>query len=163
MAAGLKARLKERIPWILFPISCFLFFVEILCGVCRPLTQDFGFSFCSMKLKASRLQRRLKYLQKFKCDVIEEDMEIQQQPSGEMKTQRWWFGTSFGTQISGGLSRTWKKTWAWSRTFTDFCLWLLDNLEKEMATHTRILACRISWIDEPGKPQYMGSQRVRHD
>ena len=84
MAAGLKARLKERIPWILFLISCILFFVEILCVVCRPLTQDLGFSFCSTKLKASRFQRRLKYLQKFKCDVTEEDMEIQQVPQ-----ERW--------------------------------------------------------------------------
>ena len=38
-----------------------------------------------------------------------------------------------------------------------------DSLEKEMATHSRILAWEIPWTDEPGKPQFMGSQRVRHD
>ena len=38
-----------------------------------------------------------------------------------------------------------------------------DPLEKEMATHSSILAWRIPWTEEPGEPQSMGSQRVRHD
>ena len=38
-----------------------------------------------------------------------------------------------------------------------------DPLEKEMATHSSILAWRISWTEEPGGLQSMGSQRVRHD
>ena len=37
-----------------------------------------------------------------------------------------------------------------------------DPLEEEMATHSSILAWKISWTDEPGGPQSMGSQRVRH-
>ena len=36
-----------------------------------------------------------------------------------------------------------------------------DPLEKEMATHSRILTWRIPWTEEP--VQSMGSQRVRHD
>ena len=36
-------------------------------------------------------------------------------------------------------------------------------LEKEMATHSSILAWRISWTEEPGRLQSTGSQRVRHD
>ena len=32
-----------------------------------------------------------------------------------------------------------------------------------MATHSRILAWRIPWTEEPGGLQSMGSQRVRHD
>ena len=36
-------------------------------------------------------------------------------------------------------------------------------LEKEMATHSSILAWRIPWTEEPGGPQSMGSQRVGHD
>ena len=36
-----------------------------------------------------------------------------------------------------------------------------DPLEKEMATHCSILAWKISWIEEPGGLQSMGSQRVR--
>ena len=38
-----------------------------------------------------------------------------------------------------------------------------DPLEKEMATHSRILAWRISWTVEPSRLQSMGSQRVGHD
>ena len=38
-----------------------------------------------------------------------------------------------------------------------------DPLEKEMATHSNILAWRIPWTEEPGGLQSMGSQRVRHD
>ena len=36
-------------------------------------------------------------------------------------------------------------------------------LEKEMATHSSILAWRIPWTEEPGRLQSMGSQRVGHD
>ena len=38
-----------------------------------------------------------------------------------------------------------------------------DSLEKEMATHSSILAWRIPWTEEPGGLQSMGSQRVGHD
>ena len=38
-----------------------------------------------------------------------------------------------------------------------------DPLEKGMATHSRILAWRIPWTEEPGGLQSTGSQRVGHD
>ena len=38
-----------------------------------------------------------------------------------------------------------------------------DPLEKGMATHSSILACRIPWTEEPGGPQSVGLQRVGHD
>ena len=38
-----------------------------------------------------------------------------------------------------------------------------DPLEKGMATHSSILAWRISWTEEPGGLQSMGSQGVGHD
>ena len=38
-----------------------------------------------------------------------------------------------------------------------------DFLEKGMATHSRILAWRIPWTEEPGGLHSMGSHRVRHD
>ena len=38
-----------------------------------------------------------------------------------------------------------------------------DPLEKEMATHSSILAQKIPWTEEPGGLQSMGSQRVGHD
>ena len=48
------------------------------------------------------------------------------------------------------------ETWIWSLDWE-------DPLEKEMATHSSILAQRIPWTEEPGGLQSMGSQRVRHD
>ena len=36
-------------------------------------------------------------------------------------------------------------------------------LDKEMATHSSILAWKIPWTEEPGWLQSMGSQRVGHD
>ena len=38
-----------------------------------------------------------------------------------------------------------------------------DPLEKEMATHSSILAWRIPCMEEPGGLQSTGSQRVGHD
>ena len=38
-----------------------------------------------------------------------------------------------------------------------------DLLEKEMATHSSILAWRIPWTEEPGHLQSMRYQRVGHD
>ena len=38
-----------------------------------------------------------------------------------------------------------------------------DPLEKVMATHSTILAWRISWLEEPGGLQSMGLKRVGHD
>ena len=38
-----------------------------------------------------------------------------------------------------------------------------DPLEKEMATHSRILAWRIPWTEEPGRLQSTGLQRVGHN
>ena len=36
-------------------------------------------------------------------------------------------------------------------------------IEKGMAAHSNILAWRISWTEEPGELQFMGSQRFGHD
>ena len=42
-------------------------------------------------------------------------------------------------------------------------LTLEDPLEKRMATHSSILACRILWTEEPGGLQSTGSQRAGHN
>ena len=52
--------------------------------------------------------------------------------------------------------------------FQYFLLFNLDclffrSLEKGMATHSSVLAWRISWTKEPGRLQSVGSQRVGHD
>ena len=38
-----------------------------------------------------------------------------------------------------------------------------DSLDKEMATHSSIIDCKISCLEEPGRLQTMGSQRVRYN
>ena len=43
-----------------------------------------------------------------------------------------------------------------------FGLWVEIALEKEMATHSSILAWELPWTEEPGGLQSIGLQRVRH-
>ena len=50
------------------------------------------------------------------------------------------------------MQETWVRSLGWE-----------DPLEKETATHSSILAWKISWTEEPGGLQSMGSQRVGHD
>ena len=38
-----------------------------------------------------------------------------------------------------------------------------DFLEKGIATHSSILACKILWMEDPGRPKSMALQRLRHD
>ena len=38
-----------------------------------------------------------------------------------------------------------------------------DSLEKEMATHSSILAWEVPWAEETGGLQSMGPQKVEHD
>ena len=50
------------------------------------------------------------------------------------------------------IRKTWVQSLGWE-----------DPLEKEMATHSSILAWRIPWTEEPGRLQSTGSQRIGHD
>ena len=47
---------------------------------------------------------------------------------------------------------TWLQTLGWE-----------DVLEKAMAAHSSTLAWKIPWVEEPGRLQSMGLQRVRQD
>ena len=40
--------------------------------------------------------------------------------------------------------------------------YIYDPLEKELATHSKILAWKTPWTEEPGRLQSMGLQRVGH-
>ena len=66
-----------------------------------------------------------------------------------------WSWISWVVQTVKNLPEVWK-TWVW------FLGWE-DPLEKGTATHSNILAWKISWTEEPGGLQSMGSQRVGHD
>ena len=50
------------------------------------------------------------------------------------------------------MQETWVQSLGWE-----------DLLAKEMATHSRILAWKIPWTEEPDRLQSMGLQRVGHD
>ena len=50
------------------------------------------------------------------------------------------------------MQETWVQSLGWE-----------DPLEKEMATHSSILAWKIPWPEEPGRLQSMESQKVGHD
>ena len=65
------------------------------------------------------------------------------------------FGASFEAQMVKNLPAIWEtqvQSLGWE-----------DPVEKEMAAHSSILAWRITWSEEPGGQQTMGSQRVGHD
>ena len=50
------------------------------------------------------------------------------------------------------IQETWVRSLGWE-----------DPLEKEIATHSSILAWKFPWTEEPGGLQSMGSQRVGHN
>ena len=62
------------------------------------------------------------------------------------------FGASLVAQLVKNLP-------AMQETWVQFLGWE-DPLEKEMATHSSILAWKIPWMEEPGGLQSMGSLRV---
>ena len=79
-------------------------------------------------------------------------------------------GRSAGDGISYPLQYSWaslvaqlvKNLPAMWQTWVPSLVWE-DPLEEGMATHSSILAWRISWIEEFGGLQSVGSQRVGHD
>ena len=70
----------------------------------------------------------------------------------ELSTLKWGFPGGSGSKEP--VCNDWD--WVWS-------LGQEDPLEKEMATHSSVLAWRIPWTEEPGRLQSMGSQNVRHN
>jgi len=50
------------------------------------------------------------------------------------------------------MQETWVQSMGWE-----------DRLEKEMAIHSSNIAWKISWTEESGRLQSMGSQRVGHN
>ena len=62
---------------------------------------------------------------------------------------------SLVVQTVKNLPAMWE-TWVWSLSQE-------DPLEKELATHSSVLAWKILWTEEPGRLEFTGSQRVGHD
>ena len=76
-------------------------------------------------------------------------------PSNAYSTEYILFGTSLVAQMAKNLP-------AMQETQVQSLGWK-NPLEKVMATHSWKLAWRITWTEEPGGLQSMGSHRVRHD
>ena len=64
----------------------------------------------------------------------------------------WW-------AVVHGVTKSWTRLRDFTFTFTFF----FHALEKEMATHSSVLAWRIPGMAEPGGLPSMGSHRVGHD
>ena len=65
------------------------------------------------------------------------------------------YGTSLVAQMVKNLPAMWEiRVWSLGQE---------DPLEKEMATHSSVLAWKIPWTEEPGGLQSMGLQKVGHD
>ena len=67
-------------------------------------------------------------------------------------TNNWDFPVAQRLKPLPAMRKTWVRSLGWE-----------DRLEKEMVTHSSILAWRIPWMEKPGRLQSMGSQRVGHD
>ena len=67
-------------------------------------------------------------------------------------------GATSVAQTVKNLPAVWETQETWARS-----LGQEDPLEKEVATHSSILAWRIPWTEEPGGLQSMESHRARHD
>ena len=73
-----------------------------------------------------------------------------------LKLKSWKLRKGFPGNSDGKESAAAQETWVQS-------LGREDPLEKEMATHSSILAWEIPWAEEPGRLQSMGSQRVGYN
>ena len=69
-----------------------------------------------------------------------------------------WWATVYG--VTRSLARKEREK---ERLCTCIMLWICSVEEKEMATHSSILAWRILWTEEPDGLLSKGSDRVRHD
>ena len=69
-------------------------------------------------------------------------------------TRHLFFKTEYAQRLKHlpAMRETWVRSLGWE-----------DPLEKEMETHSSILAWRIPWMEEPGGLQSTGLQRVGHD
>ena len=107
---------------------------------------------------ANQLEHKFSFC--FSCQETQKACNawLQQQKVKEDHTFSSSFYVRWASLVAQRLKRlpSMQETWGWS-------LGQENPLEKEMATHSSILAWRIPWMEEPGGLQSTGSQRVRHD
>ena len=88
-------------------------------------------------------------------------------PPGDLSTQEFNPGLLLYSQIHYRLWASWlAQTVKNLPALQETHIWSLgweNPLEKGMATHSSILACRIPWTEEPAALQSMGLQKAGHD
>ena len=76
-------------------------------------------------------------------------LEVEKQIANYQTVERACYGASLVAEMvknPPAMRETWVQSLGWE-----------DPLEKGMATHSSIFACRIPWAEESGRLQYMGS------
>ena len=84
-----------------------------------------------------------------------QEENVQRRKTTGLNSARNSVNTSLVAQTVKRLSimrETWVRSLGWE-----------DPLEKEMASHSRTMAWKMPWMEEPGRLQSMGLQRVGHD
>ena len=84
-----------------------------------------------------------------------QEENVQRRKTTGLNSARNSVNTSLVAQTVKRLSimrETWVRSLGWE-----------DPLEKEMASHSRTIAWKMPWMEEPGRLQSMGLQRVGHD
>ena len=74
----------------------------------------------------------------------------------------WWLCIIYTYKTGFPVTQTVKDLSEMQETWVQSLVWE-DPLEKAIATHSSILAWKIPWMEEPGRLQFMGPQRVGHD
>ena len=70
----------------------------------------------------------------------------------------------FTSLLMSSNPKLWRYNLVWDKVLSGGQSLGQENpLEEEMATRSSILAWKIPWMEEPGRLQSMGLQRVRHD
>ena len=112
---------------------------------------------------ASRDERLLTVSKKMELSATSSQVEFSQKYKWAQKWIFFFFLQSPQIRIGASLvAQRLKRLPAMKETWVRSLGWE-DPLEKEMATHSSILAWRIPWTEEPGGLQSTGSPRVRHD
>ena len=126
--------------------SCLLTFQETL------KDQEVGLTHASFKLLL--LPWVLKYM-RFFVSLLQDSLCFPQ-PTGSPESQMFW-GLVFPVQDP--------QAWELIVGLWHIAPWGEPRqlLEKDMAAHSSILACRIPWTGEPGRLPSLGSQGVRND
>ena len=108
----------------------------------------------SLTLQTTTVQNPMLSLISYPGTPLEEP-HLDNRSASFLKLQGIGYKTSLVAQMVKHLPTMWE---TWVRF-----LGQEDPLEKEMAPHSSTLAWKIPWMEEPGRLQSVGSQRVRHN